>query len=83
MTSGFCHRFWPNADGMLVQSTVGFRPFLGSRVTWAVRGLGPATHRFVSGGIFFCLVYYFASASQRQSADTIQRLVGAAGSLKD
>ncbi|MCD7464116.1 hypothetical protein HAX54_052152, partial [Datura stramonium] len=69
---------WRNANGTSVQSTVGFRPLLGSCITSAVRGSGPVTYRFVTGGIFVFSVYCFTSASQRRSVDTILRLAGAA-----
>ncbi|MCE2055680.1 hypothetical protein HAX54_043177, partial [Datura stramonium] len=63
-------RFWQNVDETSVQSIVGFRPLIGSRVASVVRRSVPATLHLVSGRLFLCFVFYCASASQRWSVDS-------------
>ncbi|MCD9640745.1 hypothetical protein HAX54_026273, partial [Datura stramonium] len=73
----FAGRVRCNADGMSIQTPVGFRPLLGIRITLAVCGSELTTRCLVAGGVSFCPTYYFALVSQQRSADNIWRLAGA------
>ncbi|MCE0480701.1 hypothetical protein HAX54_037752, partial [Datura stramonium] len=66
----FTSRVRRNIDGMPVQSVVGFRPLLGSRVASAVHGSILATHRLVFGKLLVRSIFCCASTSQRRFVDS-------------